>query len=250
MTAAISAAAASLASTTIISALNNGGDIGKVLDKIGSSEYAKLAISVVTAGATAGAGEALNLGHTAGAGTAANPTGSLTSSSLKIGQHAKQIAVNSTIGAGVVLTKTGYTIFKESGVAGLKAAAINSTKDLGSGLTALFNKGLPKIDDLIKSANKIDSSDKAGNLTKVGRSLAKKTEGRGSTAFPKATGSPANKNELGSKVLNDILNDHRIVITKGSSQRYGEFMDFTSSKGLTARYSKDGKTFIGFREPN
>ena len=117
MTAAISAAAASLASTTIISALNNGGDIGKVLDEIGSSEYAKqLAISVVTAGATAGAGEALNLGQTAGAGTAANPTGSLTSSSLKIGQHAKQIAVNSTIGAGVetVINGDGFDQFGQT----------------------------------------------------------------------------------------------------------------------------------------
>jgi hypothetical protein len=75
-----------------------------------------LAISVVTAGATAGAGEALNLGQTAGAGTAANPTGSLTSSSLKIGQHAKQIAVNSTIGAGVetVINGDGFDQFGQT----------------------------------------------------------------------------------------------------------------------------------------
>jgi filamentous hemagglutinin len=128
MTAAISAGTASLASTTLISTINNGGNMGDVLKEIGSDEYLKsLAISVVSAGATAGAADALGYATaTPAAGTAANPSGSLTSSNLTWGQQATKIGVNATIGAGVetIVNGDGLDQFGDSLVDRLKTGVV------------------------------------------------------------------------------------------------------------------------------
>ncbi len=126
--AAISAGVASISSTALISTINNGGDMGEVLDEIGSDEYLKqLAISVVTAGVTAGAADVLGYANaTPAAGTAANPTGALTSATLKAGQHATKVLVNSTIGAGVetIVNGDGLDEFGENWTDRARAGAV------------------------------------------------------------------------------------------------------------------------------
>ena len=96
------------------------------------------------------------------------------------------------------------------------------------------------LDALSRAGQSIDR----GGLSKAGRALDKHG-GRPGSAFSKATGNPAARNNYGQFHLDDIL-----TYPKGYSapNKFGG-MDFYRPDGSGARFYVDG-TFRGFLEPN
>jgi hypothetical protein len=90
-----------------------------------------------------------------------------------------------------------------------------------------------------------------GGFTKAGRALQKKTD-RVASVFPKPTGTPAEVNLKGQKMLDEILNHPNKIIhfPDHLTDRYGvQLVDiFAPGKG-GARFTRDGKKMIGFLEP-
>lgn len=101
-----------------------------------------------------------------------------------------------------------------------------------------------KTNQLIKAGNQID---KGGELTKAGRSLQKHGS-RPNSQYPKPTGSISDKNALGNQVLQSILNDPKATHITRHHARFGDVLEIISSNGMGARFSANGKTFIGFLE--
>ena len=50
------------------------------------------------------------------------------------------------------------------------------------------------------------------------------------------------------RYLNKILNDHKATFTIRNTKAYGDVLDVRMADGMGARWSADGKTFIGFLE--
>ena len=90
-----------------------------------------------------------------------------------------------------------------------------------------------------------------GGISKAGRALDKHGQ-RFDTVFPKAVGSIHEKNIQGQKVLDEILNhpDKKICFKKMRSLKYQDCIDIKLPDGRGARFSRDGKEFITFLEPN
>ena len=90
-----------------------------------------------------------------------------------------------------------------------------------------------------------------GGISKAGRALDKHGQ-RIDTVFPKAVGSIHEKNIQGQKVLDEILNhpDKKICFKKMRSLKYQDCIDIKLPDGRGARFSRDGKEFITFLEPN
>ncbi|WP_175545858.1 DUF6443 domain-containing protein [Sinomicrobium oceani] len=86
-----------------------------------------------------------------------------------------------------------------------------------------------------------------GGLTKIGRALQKHGSRVGSK-FPQATGNPATINAQGEKILNEILNNPGSTATTRHHARFGDIVEIVAPNGQGARFSKDGKTFIGLIE--
>ena len=88
-----------------------------------------------------------------------------------------------------------------------------------------------------------------GGLTKAGRALEKKG-GRGGSVFPKATGNVREINMQGQRMLDEILNhpDKHILFEKPPTLEF-ETLDVVLPDGRGARFTKDGKTMVGFLEP-
>jgi len=97
---------------------------------------------------------------------------------------------------------------------------------------------------LLKAGNALDK----GGLTKLGRALMKHGS-RTNSVFPKAIGNPSTINQQGEKVLKSILNDPNVQSATRNHARFGDVLEFKIPGGPGARFSSDGKSFIGFLEP-
>jgi hypothetical protein len=89
-----------------------------------------------------------------------------------------------------------------------------------------------------------------GGISKAGRALDKHGQ-RVDTVFPKAVGSVHEKNVQGQKILDEILNhpDKQIILDKAPRSKQ-LVIDVFHPNGHGARFSRDGKEFITFLEPN
>ena len=88
-------------------------------------------------------------------------------------------------------------------------------------------------------------------LSYAGRSLQKKADRIGSV-FPKPSGNVYEVNLQGQKVLEEILNHpgKKIVFPDQLSKKFGfELVDIVVPNKGGARFTRDGKTMIGFLEP-
>ncbi len=200
--AATMAAMTSLASTAVISTINNGGDMGEVFDEISSDEYLKqLAISVVTAGATAGAADKLGYATNAGsgAGTATNPSGTLTSADLTWQQHATQITVNSTISAGTktIINGDGLDDFGDAWIDNAKTGLIMA---VGAEATAEF---VGKPYHAAADANKGDAPLTADAMQLAGHTVIGCAEGAALSGNCAAGAAGAVAGELGAEWTNN-----------------------------------------------
>lgn len=109
----------------------------------------------------------------------------------------------------------------------------------------------------VYKAYKVSKTLKAAGGIKGLLNVAKSTVGiqlqkhgsRPGSLFPKATGSSADMTAQGEKVLNGILTNPKITTTTRHHARFGEILEIKIPGGQGARFSKDGKTFIGFLEP-
>lgn len=93
------------------------------------------------------------------------------------------------------------------------------------------------------AANALDK----GEFTSVGRALQKHGSREGSI-FPKATGNAAAINAQGQSVLSNILTNPNVQSTVRHHARFGNVLEFRIPGGQGARFSADGKKFIGFLE--
>ena len=92
------------------------------------------------------------------------------------------------------------------------------------------------------------ASVKGGAVTAVGRAFQKHL-GRDVTAFEGvATGNAAKNTEQGMAYINKILSDPNARCTVRETTSYGKVMDVRLPDGMGARWSADGKNFIGFLE--
>jgi hypothetical protein len=96
---------------------------------------------------------------------------------------------------------------------------------------------------LIKAGNVLDK----GGFTAAGRALQKHGSRTGSI-FPKATGNAATINAQGEAVLNRILTNPNATNAIRHHARFGNVLEYRIPGGQGARFSGDGKTFIGFLE--
>ncbi len=89
-----------------------------------------------------------------------------------------------------------------------------------------------------------------GGLSKAGRALDKHGR-RIDTVFPKATGNIHEKNMQGQRLLDEILNHPQKIIFFKELKRANNkiVLDVFITGKHGARFSKDGKTLIGFLEP-
>ncbi len=94
--------------------------------------------------------------------------------------------------------------------------------------------------DLLRIAKALDR----GGLTKIGRALQKHGSRPGSR-FPQAVGNPASINAQGEKVLSNILNNPGSKATVRHTGRFGDVLEVVAPNGQGARFSKDGKEFLG-----
>ena len=87
-----------------------------------------------------------------------------------------------------------------------------------------------------------------GGLTIAGRALAKHGV-RPDSGFPKATGTPAQINEQGQKILEEILNSPDKEITQKYDKRLGDVIDIKVSDGdgIGVRFKANGE-MVGFLE--
>jgi hypothetical protein len=97
--------------------------------------------------------------------------------------------------------------------------------------------------NLIKAGNALDK----GGFTASGRALQKHGSRTGSI-FPKATGNAAAINAQGEAVLNGILTNPNATSAIRHHARFGNVLEYRIYGGQGARFSGDGKIFIGFLE--
>ena len=86
-----------------------------------------------------------------------------------------------------------------------------------------------------------------GGLTAVGRALQKHGSRAGSK-FPKAKGKGPQINAQALQILKDIITHPNVVKVKRHHARFGHVLEFKAPGGVGARYTADGKKFIGFIE--
>jgi RHS repeat-associated protein len=99
------------------------------------------------------------------------------------------------------------------------------------------------MDGLLKAANSMQKS----SFTKVGTALSKHGNRAGSI-FPKAIGNQASVNKQAEAILKKILSDPNKTTTFRHHPRFGMILEFKIPGGQGARFSADGKNFIGFLE--
>ena len=97
-----------------------------------------------------------------------------------------------------------------------------------------------QIAELLQAGNQMDR----GGLTKVGRALQKHGNRDGSL-FPRVAGTAEEINAQGESVLREIL-ANPVEIVKRKHAKFGNILEYRTAGGQGARFSADGKTFIGF----
>ena len=110
-------------------------------------------------------------------------------------------------------------------------------------LSSSANTATRGVGGLLKAGNALEK----GGLTAAGRALQKHGNRVGSI-FPKATGNAAAINAQGEAVLNGILTNPNVIKTVRHHARFGDILEYRIPGGQGARFSGDGKTFIGFLE--
>ena len=101
-------------------------------------------------------------------------------------------------------------------------------------------------DNLIKSA--ITSG--KGGVSPVGRAFQKHAgnSGRAGTFVGEVSGNAARNTEQGAKYISDILSNPKSTYKVRHTDVFGDILDVRLPDGTGARWSADGKTFIGFLE--
>jgi len=97
------------------------------------------------------------------------------------------------------------------------------------------------VGELIKAGNEADR----GGLTIAGRSLQKHGNRTGSL-FPRVKGTVEEINSQGESVLMNILTNPKVTTTTRHHAKFGDVLEYRIPDGQGARFSADGKTFIGF----
>ncbi len=119
-------------------------------------------------------------------------------------------------------------------------SALYSASIVGSDIV---KESIPNIDKLLEAGK---AADRAG-LTKAGRGLAKHG-GRESVVFPKPTGSIAQINEQGQKILEGILNHPEKSVFERPHREFGKVIDIMIPGRGGVRFTVNGE-MIGFLEP-
>jgi len=135
---------------------------------------------------------------------------------------------------------------QEANEANLKAFTGVLLPNFGKIGTIVVNEAsaAAKIQKLLNAAKEID---KGGLLTKAGKALQKHANRVGSK-FKKVTGNEAAWNAEAEAVLNGILTHPNVTTVTRNHARFGSVTEFKLPDGTGARFSSDGKTFIGFLE--
>jgi hypothetical protein len=129
-------------------------------------------------------------------------------------------------------------------------AAVGTT---GAATTALATRTTTAVAIAAKQANFLRALIQAGNaldkagLTRAGRALQKHGS-RVASSFPKATGTPSTMNGQAQQVLTNIVKNPASTTTARHHGRFGKILEVMSPNGQGARFSGDGKKFIGFIE--
>lgn len=167
---------------------------------------------------------------------------------------AEQLGGEATAGYDQVLNTTtqGTAIALASVAAGLGIGRFHVASDVGQLKTLsqtprvldVEKIGGFSLEQLSQSGRRRDLAAKSGNFTVAGRALQKHGSREGS-AFPIATGTPAQINDQGQNILESTIQASIKTIKEGN--RFGGF-DVISSNGKGARFDSDGN-FRGFLEP-
>lgn len=141
------------------------------------------------------------------------------------------------LGKGLVIAATvAVPILAEADAAEVGAFATQeSTADVAIGASSL--------DDLSRAAGAADR----GGLTAAGRAL-QKHGGRPGSAFPAARGNPAQINQAGQGIVDDILANPGSTTTTRHHARFGDVIEIRAPDGRGVRYDANGR-FIGLLEP-
>ena len=118
------------------------------------------------------------------------------------------------------------------------------TYHVGTNGVLVHNAGKDyNVDQLLESGNQSDK----GDLTKSGRA-AQKHGSRDGSKFPDIKGDANTMNAQGNNILKSILNDPDATAVTRHHARYGEILEIKLPNGCGARFTADGKTFIGLIE--
>ena len=90
------------------------------------------------------------------------------------------------------------------------------------------------------------SSNKNG-LSAAGRAAQKHGDRAGSSSS-KVSGNSESINAQGEKLLNEIITNPAVESVVRNHARFGKVLEFRVPGGQGARFSSDGKKFIGFLE--
>lgn len=121
---------------------------------------------------------------------------------------------------------------------------IKGNQNIAASTGKALAQATQEVDTLLKAGNILDK----GGLTTAGRALQKHGS-RAQSVFPKATGNAAVINAQGETVLKEILTNPNVSSVIRHHARFGNILEYRILEGKGARFSSDGKTFIGFIEP-
>ncbi len=93
------------------------------------------------------------------------------------------------------------------------------------------------------------ASAKGGAVTAVGRAFQKHSTRTGTVFVGEITGNAAKNTEQGLAYINKILSDPSAKAVIKDTNAYGKILEVRIPNGPGARWSADGKNFIGFIEP-
>ena len=112
--------------------------------------------------------------------------------------------------------------------------------------------GTALVDELSLQASALDHTDRGGQLTKAGRSLAKHGLDRrpGNSLFPSPKGSAFDINIQAQQVVEDIIGNPRTQITYGNRKDFGRTIEVLAPDGRGIVYRKSNQEFLFFREGN
>lgn len=194
------------------------------------------AVTGLAAGLTCGASLALEGGglalYTAGAYGLSSMAGSTARQAITTGEvDPTQVAVDGAVGA-VTAGTLKYVGDKLS------------TADFGFKAYKGAGKAWGSTNNLVSSAK----STVKGNNTAVGRAFQKHTVRDGTAFTGEITGNAAKNTQQGMNYLNKIVNNPNATFTVRNTNSYGNVLDVRLPDGMGARWSSDGKTFIGFLE--